>query len=217
MGEYIDISPVISERLGVFPGDIPFSRDKLLDFADGHNLRLAGVRTTLHLGAHADGPSHYSSTGVGIGERSLSLYMGRCLVIEAKAPRGARIAREHLVEPWRDLASWPAERILVRTGSFPDPNAWNSDFNSLDPALIEEWARAGVRLIGIDTPSIDPEASKDLPSHQMVARHDLAILEGLVLDQASEGLYTLFALPLRIEGADASPVRAVLFRNAEML
>lgn len=215
---FFDISPVISEKLGVFPGDTPFSREWSLDFTKGHHLRLSSVRTTLHLGAHADGPNHYAAQGVGIGERALAPYMGKCLVVEAKGLRpGARVTRENFDERWSETASWPAPRILVRTGSFPDPNRWNSDFNSLDPWLIEEWARAGVRLIGIDTPSIDPEDSKDLPAHQTVARHDLAILEGLVLHHVPEGLYTLFALPLKIQGADASPVRAVLFRNAEML
>lgn len=216
--EFIDISPVISEKLGVFPGDTSFSREWLLDFSKGDALRLSSVRTTLHLGAHADGPNHYAASGAGIDERGLKIYMGKCLVLEARgAPRGARITREHLNPKWSKNCEWPAPRILVRTGSFPDPNRWNSDFNSLDPRLIEEWARAGCRLIGIDTPSIDPEDSKDLPAHQTVARNDLAILEGLVLDDVPEGLYTLFALPLRLQGADASPVRAVLFRNAELL
>lgn len=219
MIDFIDISPVISEKLGVFPGDTPFSREWPLDFAKGDHLRLSTVRTTLHLGAHADGPNHYSADGVGIGERALALYMGRCLVLDARGAKpGSRISREHLKAPWRDGGDqWPAPRILVRTGSFPDPNRWNSDFNSLDPWLIEEWARAGVRLIGLDTPSIDPEDSKDLPAHLTVARYNMAVLEGLVLDQVPEGLYTLMALPLNIQGADASPVRAVLFRNARLL
>jgi arylformamidase len=68
--------------------------------------------------------------------------------------------------------------------------------------------------VGIDTPSIDPADSKDLPSHAMVAAHDLAILEGVVLDHVEDGVYTLVALPLRLEGADASPVRAVLVEDS---
>jgi arylformamidase len=100
--------------------------------------------------------------------------------------------------------------VLFRTGSYPDPNHFNEDFCSLSPALIELLAGEGVRMVGIDTPSIDPCSSKDLPSHAMVAAHDMAILEGVVLDDVPDGVYTLIALPLRIEGADASPVRAVL-------
>lgn len=103
-----------------------------------------------------------------------------------------------------------APRVLFKTGSYPDPTHFNTDFCSLSPELIEELALNGVCLVGIDTPSIDPAESKDLPSHAMVAAHDLAILEGVVLDHVADGVYTLVALPLRIEGADASPVRAVL-------
>lgn len=205
-----DLSPLLSERIGVFPGDVGFKREVHLDFAKGHNLLLSSFQATLHLGSHADGPNHYQAAGQSIAERDLTLYMGRCLVLHAKAPRGARVGREHLSGAWTTAQSWPAKRILVRTESFPDPEQWNSDFASFSPHLIEDWAKAGVRLIGIDTPSLDPESSKGLEAHQMVARYDLAVLEGLVLKEVPEGLYTLIALPLRIAEADAAPVRAVL-------
>jgi arylformamidase len=106
---------------------------------------------------------------------------------------------------------------LLATGSFPNPEKWNSDFAALSPELVTYLHKQGVRLVGIDTPSIDPENSKALESHQAVADCDLAILEGIVLDKVPDGLYTLLALPLKIEGADASPVRAVLLDNLEIL
>ena len=212
-----DITPVISERIGVFPGDVSFRRNVSMDFKKGDNLVLSSIQTSLHLGAHTDGPNHYSATGEGIGERDLRIYMGKCLVLHAKSPKGSRVGRQHLASSWQTAKSWPAERILVRTGSFPNPDQWNSDFCSFEPSLIEEWAHAGVRLIGIDTPSIDPETSKTLESHQMVAKHNMAILEGIVLTGVPEGLYTLIALPLKIEGADAAPVRAILLEGADRL
>jgi arylformamidase len=214
--EFIDISPVISSRIGVFPGDVKFERAVSLDFKKGDHLLLSSIQTSLHLGAHADGPNHYVADGKGIGERPLELYMGKTLVIHGEAKRGERVGLKHLAPRWQN-AQWPAKRILVKTGSFPDPDQWNSDFCSLEPELIELWAKAGVKLIGIDTPSIDPETAKELKSHHMVARHDLAILEGLVLDEVQEGLYTMVALPLRIENADAAPVRAILFKNPDLL
>lgn len=211
----IDITPVVSSKIGVFPGDVTFKRKISLDFKNGQNLLLSSVESTLHLGAHADAPNHYDPKGAGIDERALEPYLGRCLVLEARAPRGARIGLEHLAEKWRNIETLPASRILVKTGSFPDPNSWNSDFCSFQPALIEHLAGLGARLIGIDTPSIDPEDSKDLPSHKAVARHDLSVLEGLVLQSVPEGLYTLVALPLKLAEADAAPVRAVLIRDID--
>ncbi|MEK7691029.1 MAG: cyclase family protein, partial [Bdellovibrionota bacterium] len=103
-----------------------------------------------------------------------------------------------------------APRVLIRTGSFPDPEKWNSDFWSLSPELVDFLAGQGVRLVGIDTPSIDPEADSELLSHAAVYRHGLAVLEGLVLTKVPDGIYELIALPLRLEGCEASPVRAVL-------
>ncbi len=210
-----DITPVVSERIGVFPGDTKFQRNILLDIAKGDHIGLSSLTTTVHLGAHADAPNHYMSHGEGIGDRDLTRYLGRCLVLRAKAKPGDRIAKKHFSPQTQALLllePFPA-RILVFTGSFPNPEKWNSDFNSFEPALIDLWAQAGVKTIGIDTPSIDPEDSKDLPSHQMVAKHDLSILEGLVLNHVPEGFYTLIALPLKIENADASPVRAILIAD----
>lgn len=213
MPTYFDITPAISEKMGVFPGDVAFSREISLDFKKGNHLLLSSIRTTLHLGAHADGPCHYTKNGVGIGERTLDYYFGKCLVLHANVKNGQSVRLNNFASQWQNIKSWPAERILVRTGSFTNPDQWNHDFCSLDPALIQFWAECGIKLIGIDTPSIDPEQSKTLAAHNTIANFDLAILEGLVLDNIPEGTYSLVALPLRLANADASPVRAILFRD----
>ncbi len=211
-----DITPVISGRLGTWPGDVAFRRDVSFDFKKGDHLTLSSIQSTLHLGAHTDAPNHYVAHGRGIASVDLQRYIGPCLVLHANVGRGERVTKAHLSEKYRNAISWPAPRVLVRTGSFPDPENWNSDFCSLDPALIEEWAKAGVKLVGIDTPSIDPETSQSLDAHKTVALYDLSILEGVVLSEIEEGLYTLIALPLKIEDADAAPVRAVLLDGPEL-
>jgi arylformamidase len=209
--EIYDISPTLSERTAVFPGDEPFSRNVSRDFNSGEsNFLLSSVRTTLHLGAHTDAPNHYDPSGVGIAERPLGYYFGPCQVITVRLQPGRRIRPKDIGET-RILAS----RVLFRTGSYPDPDHWNGDFNSLSVELIDKLASQGVVLVGIDTPSIDPAEDKVLESHQAAARHDLAILEGIVLAHVSDGLYTLAALPLRLEGADSSPVRAVLIDDGK--
>jgi len=202
-----DISPVISSRLGVWPGDTGFSREVCLDTNQGDNITLSAIRTTLHLGAHVDAPNHYRAGTKAIEERALERYYGPCQVMRVELSRGKRIRPQHL------SAAIVAPRLLFHTGSFPNPESWNSDFNALSAELVEYLSAAGVRLVGLDTPSIDLEEDKDLESHQAVADHDMAILEGVVLSDVEPGLYTLCALPLSIEGADASPVRAVLIRD----
>ena len=204
MSRIIDISPPISARLAVWPGDVGYERTVNLAIDRGSNIDLSSIRTTVHLGAHADAPSHYLAGGQGIAERPLERYYGDCQVIEVRIPRGERIRPQHLGGPLL------APRVLFRTGSYPDPTDFTTDFNSLSPELIEQIAAQGGVLVGIDTPSIDPFSSEELESHQAVARYDLAVLEGLVLGAVPPGCYTLLALPLKLEGADASPVRAAL-------
>jgi arylformamidase len=101
-------------------------------------------------------------------------------------------------------------RILFKTGTFPDPYDWNEDFAAPEPDLVDELGRSGVVLVGFDTPSTDLFHSKGLPAHQALFAHGMMNLEGLVLSHVKPGHYTLMALPLPLEDADASPVRAVL-------
>jgi arylformamidase len=167
-------------------------------------LTLSTLRATVHLGAHADAPSHYGHPAPSIEARPLELYLGVCQVMQVRAERGRRVSLEDL------NGEIGAERLLLVTGTFLDPTRWNEDFAGLEPELVDALHGLGVRLVGIDTPSVDLFDSKDLPAHQRFLAHDMAILEGLVLKDVPEGLYELIALPLKLEGFDASPVRAVL-------
>ncbi|MEC7947666.1 MAG: cyclase family protein [Myxococcota bacterium] len=200
----IDISPPLHVGIGVWPGDTPLSRQVLVDFEAGGNLELSTLRTTVHLGAHADAPSHYRAGGSDIAGRELALYYGPCEVISVDVARGDRIRPDHLPGDVR------APRVLFHTGTFPDPDVFNEDFAALSAELVAHLHDAGVRLVGIDTPSVDPFASKALEAHNAVAERDMAVLEGLVLGHVAPGIYTLVALPLRLVGFDASPVRAAL-------
>ena len=200
----IDISPPLHPGIGVWPGDTPMSREVLVAFEGGGNLELSTLRSTVHLGAHADAPSHYRAGAADISSRALDRYYGPCEVVTVDVAPGARILPSDLPGPVQ------APRVLLRTGSFPDPDVFNTDFAALSPELVAHLHQQGVRLIGIDTPSVDPFDSKALESHQALADRDMAVLEGLVLMHVDPGAYTLIALPLRLVGFDASPVRAAL-------
>jgi arylformamidase len=177
-----------------------------MDFKKGDHLGLSWIKTTLHIGAHADAPSHYHREGASIDQRDLSLYMGKAQVIDVRHVGPRRILPSDF-----DLASISVPRVLFKSGSFQHAEPFQTAFTSLSPELIEALAARGVRLLGIDTPSVDPADSKDLPSHQALYRHDFAVLEGIDLDQVPAGHWKLSALPLALAEADASPVRAVLW------
>lgn len=208
-GVIYDISPPVSPALAVWPGDTPASREVLLDMRRGDGLTLSTLRATVHLGAHADAPSHYGAEAPSIDQRRLEPYIGPCRVVRVNAPRRTRITPDALNAALPPDAALPP-RLLIATGTFPDPTSWNDDFAALSPELVDALHARGVALVGIDTPSVDLSDSKDLPAHKRFLAHDMAILEGLVLNDVPAGVYELIALPLRLVGFDASPVRAVL-------
>ena len=199
-----DISPKLTGQIQAWPGDTPLSRQISLDLARGDSVTLSSLSASVHLGAHADAPSHYGLNAPSIDERPLSLYLGPCEVISPQATRGRRIAPKDL------LRNVTAARVLLRTGTFPDPYNWNTDFAALEPSLIDHLHERGVCLVGVDTPSVDLFESQDLPAHARLLAHDMAVIEGLVLNGVPDGIYELIALPLPLGGFDASPVRAIL-------
>ncbi len=199
-----DITPPIRPDLAVWPGDTPPSREVLLDMHKGHNITLSTLRATVHLGAHADAPSHYGADAPSIESRSLDYYLGPCQVMRLDVVHGTRVAIADLNKPIL------APRLLLCTATYANPHAWREDFAGLEPALVDHLHRHGVKLVGVDTPSVDLFTSKNLPAHARFLANDMAILEGLVLRDVPAGVYELVALPLPLVGFDASPVRAIL-------
>jgi kynurenine 3-monooxygenase len=205
--EVIDISPPLSALTGVWPGDTPLSREVLCDMAAGANITLSTLRSTVHVGAHADGPSHYGHPAPSIDRQPLRHYLGACTVVAARVGRSERITPAHLDDAVNHIRT---PRVLIRTDTFPDPENWNNDFAALSVELVQFLASRGVITIGIDTPSVDLIDSKDLPAHKAILAAGIAILEGLVLRDTTPGEYELIAPPLKLVGFDASPVRALL-------
>lgn len=200
-----DISPPIHSASPVFPGDTAYSQQWCATISPDCPVNVSAITLSPHVGAHADAPLHYAPDGAAIGAVDLDAFLGPCRVIHAIACGPLLLWQhiEHAITP--DL---PA-RVLVRTYA-QAPLGWDSDLAAFAPETVERLADLGVRLIGIDTASIDPASSKTLASHQVIRRRDLRVLENLVLDAVPEGDYELIALPLKLTQADASPVRAVL-------
>lgn len=198
-----DISQPVSERTGVWPGDTPFSATFTWKMDDGDSCNVSKVSTSPHVGTHADAPLHFLPQAPGIGEVDLESYVGPCWVVDG--PRSGQVQIRHLEGV--DLARFP--RVLVRTRDDADVG-FDEDFVSLSVAAAVYLKERGARLIGLDTPSMDPFDSKELPAHHLLLEGRIALLENLQLSEVSAGPYELIALPLRWPGLDASPVRAVL-------
>lgn len=204
MKKLYDITHPLGNATAHWPGDEPFQLEPTWKLADGNAVNLSKITLSPHNGTHADAPYHYDDQGMRMDEVPLDRYMGTARVV---ALEGRSMISEADV---RALDLTGVERLLVRTGSYPDYRQFNPDFTAFEPAAIAYLAQAGVRLIGTDAHSMDPRTSKDLPSHHACAQAGMLILENLNLADVPPGDYELIALPLRLVGADGSPVRAVL-------
>jgi arylformamidase len=200
-----DISPPVHADAPVFPGDARYSSVWAARIGPGCPVNVSTITLSPHTGAHADAPLHYDQAGAAIGAVALEPYLGRCRVIHA-IDCGPLVLPQHIEHA---LSGLP-RRVLVRTYARAPVDRWDGDLAAYAPQTVELLAERGVLLVGIDTASIDPAASKLLPSHQVVRQRGLRVLENLVLDDVPEGDYELIALPLKLTTADASPVRAVL-------
>jgi arylformamidase len=199
-----DISPAICPGIPVWPGDSEYSAETTWQIADGCPVKVSKITMSTHTGAHCDAPSHYDADGKAIDEVDLETYIGACRVIHCIGV--SQVEPHHIAA---QLEGTPP-RVLVRTYQSAPQMRWDKDFPSIHPATIDLLAQHGVRLVGIDSPSLDPQESKTLDCHLTVKRHQMAILEGIVLDNIAAGDYELIALPLKLAGLDASPVRAIL-------
>lgn len=227
----IDISPLIHPSLPVWPGDAPVEFERTWSIGPGCPVNVSKVSMSTHTGAHVDAPFHFDADGQSIDQVALDTYVGACRVIHvfgdgpgadpavaAEQQRAAAASAAGASAPPRvigphDLAGRLENcppRVLFRTYARSPRGQWDSDFCAIAPETVDVLAAHGVRLVGLDTPSLDPETSKTMDAHLAVCRHAMVILEGLVLDEVAEGDYELIALPLKLAGLDASPVRAVL-------
>lgn len=205
MSRIYDITQPVRPGIPVWPGDTEYAETRKWAIGPQCPVNVSRLTLSTHTGTHADAPLHYDADGTAIGDVDLTPYLGPALVLHM--PLGLPV-----VEPAHLLPRVPSGtvRLLLRTyAAFPHAT-WDSSFTALAATTIEGLAAQGVRLIGVDAPSLDPQSSKTMGAHMAVRRHGMAILEGLVLDDVPEGIFELIALPLRLATADASPVRAVL-------
>lgn len=204
----IDITQPLAPGMAVFPGDAPYAEDWTCRIGATSPVNVARVAFSVHCGTHADAPLHYDAQGTAAAGLDLAPFIGPCRVIDARGPGP-------LCEPGAIAAALEGapSRILLRLMDRLDPLVWPNGFRALAPETVALVASCGVVLVGVDTPSVDPETSKSLPAHHACRRAEMRILENLVLAHVEPGDYELVALPLKFTNLDASPVRAVLRRE----
>ena len=208
--ELIDISPPLRVGMGVFPGDAAYQVSQTFTIGPGCPVNVGSIAMSTHCGAHADAPLHYDARGASIDKLELGDFIGPARVIDARGA-GPLCQFEEIASAFDGAPP----RLLFRLMDRLDPMLWPTGFRALAAEAIEQMAACGTRLIGVDVPSVDPETSKDLPSHMACNRHDIRIVENLMLADVAPGDYELIALPLKLQGLDAAPLRAVLRRPSK--
>lgn len=209
MSHIYDISQTIRPGIPVWPGDSEFTLERTWNIEPGEcPVNVSAVRMSTHTGSHADSRLHFDDKGVDCAETELDAYIGPAVLIDLSE----EVASVQLVEPRHLENKLPdtVDRVLIKLfPTFPH-EGWDPDFPAISADAIRFLAARGCKLIGLDVPSLDPQESKTLDAHFAVDAAGMAILEGLVFDDVPVGEYELIALPLKISGADGSPVRAIL-------
>lgn len=202
----IDISRGLSPDTAVWPGDQPFTWTWTDQLEEGNSVNLGALRLSTHTGSHADAPLHVRSDGDSTDAFDLRTFVGSAEVID--------VTGAETVQP-AHVSGVVAERVLFKThASALAKGEWPDRITSIAPETVSILAEKGIVLIGTDAPSVDPLDSTDLPAHHALVEAGILNLEGLMLADAPPGSYSLLALPVKLEGADAAPIRAVLGDSA---
>lgn len=202
-----DISMLLNKKTAEWPGDTPFEFQVNWSKEESGSVNVGKLITSTHIGTHIDAPFHFDEHGEKVHELSLKNYVTEALVIHVEGKN--QISRKDIEK----IEVGHAKAVLLRTNAWDNRNKFPESIPAFDLDIVEWMVEQGIILFGVDLPSVDAITSKDLSMHHALNGAGRYILEGLVLDNVNEGIYELIALPLKIEGADGSPVRAILIER----
>ncbi|MBN6888238.1 arylformamidase [Cytobacillus horneckiae] len=207
--EWIDISQPLSNNIGHWPGDTPFQYETAFTKKETGSVNIGKIVTSLHTGTHVDAPFHFDDDGERIIDLDINIFIGRARIIDVSAFKEINVATLSQF----DLSG--VTRLLLKTAVPNQPHTFPEQIIHLDAQIAPYLQASGVKLIGVDVPSIDPLNSKEMPAHHAFHHHRIHILENIMIDTVEPGDYDLIALPLPLIEGDGSPVRAVLRRCSE--
>lgn len=201
-----DISVALSPGTPEWPGDTPFTCGWASAMSAGASVNVSSFNSSPHVGTHADAPLHVKEGLPGSHELSLESFFGPAIVVDV-----SNLSGEIEMEDLEKIQSLPfVERLLLRTGRTIASGAFPEDWPTLSESCVRTLLGRGLRLLGVDAPSVDKRESKSLPVHHMLFSGNGAILENLDLRRITPTMYELMAFPLKLMALDAAPVRAVL-------
>jgi arylformamidase len=208
-----DISVALRPGTPEWPGDVPFSCGWSMQMAAGANINLSHLAMSPHVGTHADAPLHVIRDAPDSGAFPLDVFRGPAYVLDLpESLQGCAYPSEACIEleDLEPLLPPDVQRLLIRTDASTAEGEFPALWPSLTPACVRAMCARGLRLLGVDAPSVDPREAKVLEAHRALFEGGGFNLENLDLRGVAQGWYELVAYPLRLDGLDAAPVRAVL-------
>ena len=203
----LDVSVLVRPGTPEWPGDAPFSCGWSCRLASGASVNLSHIAGSPHVGTHADAPLHVRDDWPASDQLPLTAFLGPALVLDVTDQPDGPLALDAA-----DSRLAGCERLLLHTGRTIAAGRFPDGWPVLSAATATALAARGVRLVGVDAPSVDERESKTLDVHHALFGAGAYVLENLDLRMVAPGRYELIALPQRLEGLDAAPVRAVLCR-----
>jgi arylformamidase len=211
-----DISRTLSNDLAEWPGDEPYRFRLTKEKTKGASVNLGAISMSVHNGTHADARFHFDTNGASIEKVPLEPYLGRATVVDlAQAFLDSKEKNLITIEDLKPHAEQIAatSRLIIKTARWSDSTVFPNKIPVI-AADVPAWLQKnGVRLLGLDLPSVDEIDSKSLQNHHALAGAGVAIVESLDLGDVAPGIYHLAALPLKIAGGDGGPMRAILWRD----
>jgi len=207
-----DISRPLFNGLAPWPGDTAFRFDLKWKMAEGATVNVGAVTMGVHNGSHADAPFHFKEGAATIDRIPLETYIGEAVVVDLTNSFANGESREITIADIGTAADL-APRLLLKTGAWTDSKIFPETIPVIARAVPKWLQERKVKLLGLDVPSVDPIDAKVLVNHHALAAAIIAIVESLDLSEVEAGVYHFSALPLRIEGGDSAPVRAILWRD----
>lgn len=204
---WIDISHPLNNEIAVWPGDTPFTYKTSVTKEQSGSVNIGEVTMSVHTGTHIDAPFHFDDNGRKVLDLDINIYVGPTRVIDVSGFESMGV---------EELSTYELEgvdRLLLKTSASTNASVFPRKIPYLRADAAPFLQEKGTRLVGLDVPSVDALDSKDLPAHHTLFDYGIHILENVKLDHVRPGNYELIALPLALEEADGSPVRAVLKSN----
>ncbi|MBJ7961293.1 arylformamidase [Bacillus mycoides] len=202
--QWIDISQPLNNDIATWPGDTPFSYEVSWSKENSGSVNVGKLTMSIHTGTHIDAPFHFDNDGKKVLDLDIQVYVGPARIIDVSNLES--IGKKEL----ENFHLEGVERLLLRTSSHGKANEFPDVISHLRADIAAFLSEKGIRLIGVDVPSVDPLDDKELAAHHQLFKHGIHILENVVLDHVVDGDYELIALPLALTDADGSPVRAVI-------